>query len=131
MHEKAAGARRIVILVRGGIVWADVRVSKIELIRIDRGVRVHELRLGRAQRLDLTSLELDSRLERLDDRVVVARLAVARDDLALVVIPLGFGRRAGCHRILLVARSVVPCDGARPQPGVVASRPATYTGRAR
>src|SRR6266850_1352571 len=58
-------------------------------------------RLARSQRLDLGARERDSGLVGLDHGVVVARLSIGADDVALVVLGLHLLRLRPRHRCLL------------------------------
>ena len=76
------GSLRIVATLAGEPVRSDMGTLQPELPAPNGGIGVLELHLTGAQALDLGPLQHDARLEALHDLVVVARLAVARNDLA-------------------------------------------------
>src|SRR5690606_18398593 len=66
-------------LARRGV-GADVRVPQPRLAALEARVGVLQVRPPGAQRLDLAARQHEAGLERLDDLVVVPRLAVDGDD---------------------------------------------------
>src|SRR5215471_9396066 len=81
VKEELALALWVVIGVAAVVVRSDVAPHQPGLAVVDGGVAVLEVHLGFAERLDLRTPQHDARLVRLQDLVVVERLAIARHHL--------------------------------------------------
>src|SRR6202000_3194592 len=86
-----ARALGLVVEAAGLGVFGDIGVDQEQLAVLGVGVGFRDGRLAGAQRLDLRAHQHDAGLERLVDRIGVARLAGVRDDLGAVVFFLGHG----------------------------------------
>src|SRR5438105_13074487 len=83
MHEQAARAGRLVVLVAAGVVGGEVRAIEPHLAVEGPGVGFANVGATVADGLDLGAGEANAGLEALHDLVVVERLAVRRDGLDL------------------------------------------------
>ncbi|MNW59886.1 hypothetical protein D3C74_378390 [compost metagenome] len=122
MQQELALAPRGVVVPRALGVLLDVDVLEPRLTAVDRDVAVEKRRPALPQRLDLGAAQHQSRLEHVQDEVVMPGLAVAGDDLAASLLRHGYVVRSARARGAPRTDPPAPC-GATSQ--VTRVRPAT------
>ena len=85
VHEQFAHAQRIVVVVVGERVGADVQLVDVKLPVFDSAVGVLEVGAALAKRFDFSAFEHHTGFEAVFDKVLVARLAVFSDDFNVIL----------------------------------------------
>ena len=83
VQQQLAVAPRRVVGPAAVVILGDVQVAQPDLAVVDGGERVGQRRLAVAQALHLGADQRDPGLEGLEDRIVVPRFAIGRDDLVV------------------------------------------------